>query len=88
MLSLKVKQFEVDIYSKGPLLIFKCTNFLESDELHNVEKLLKMKKYFEMQGENAQYLYFVTYDIYQEVIEKVTNFCHENNIILIKKSDI
>lgn len=84
----RTKVFEVDIYSEDPLLICECTTFLKADEISKVEKLLKIKNYFENQTKQVKYIYFVTYDIDEKIKEKVEKFCNDNEICLIIKKSL
>ena len=78
--------FKVDIFSSSPLLICECTTFLEEDEFSKIEKLIRIRNFFEKQGKIVEYTYFATYDIANEIEDQVHNFCNANNIILIKKT--
>lgn len=69
-------------------MICECTTFLKADEISKVEKLLKIKNYFENQTKQVKYIYFVTYDIDEKIKEKVEKFCNDNEICLIIKKSL
>ncbi len=69
----KSDQFEIDIYSKDPLVIAECTTFLNHDEKDKLIKLMRIKSYFkENNNEYESNLFFITYDI-DDSIKKMGN---------------
>lgn len=60
-------QIEINKIFKIISLICECTTFLKADEISKVEKLLKIKSYFENQTKQVKYIYFITYDIDEKI---------------------
>ena len=88
MVNKKTEVFEVDVFSEDPLLLCECTTFLKADEISKVEKLLKIKSYFENQTKQVKYIYFITYGIDEKIRENVEKFCNDNEIYLIIKKSL
>ena len=47
-----------------------------------------MKEFFKViQKKEVEFMYFVTYEINEDINEEVQTFCTDNSIILINKKD-
>jgi hypothetical protein len=80
--------FEVDIYSSNPHIVVETTTYLKEDEFSKVEKLIRIKEFFQAKGNPIEKMFFITYDIYDSITKKVEKFCSENGIKLIKKINL
>ena len=76
-------EFELDIFCDNPLLVAECTTYLTSNEFDKVNKLLRVRQFFK---NNECLLYFITYDIDEEIKNEVDAFCLNNNIKLVYNS--
>lgn len=77
------REVEIDLFSHKPAIIVECTSFQDKNEFPKVRKLKEVRDVLtERYGTRFQ-AYFMTLAIHARIRDQVSQYCHQNSIILI-----
>ena len=80
------KEFELDLFSEGPLMIAEVTTFLKETELTKVESFIRAKHFIHKLYGVEPRSYFMTFEVAPKIRHQVKELLSQNNVRLVSKN--